>query len=87
METRLNEAKEQLRKECDGRKVEIATLQLTIDKCHDTIQRLHRVIHNTNLEYSSTWSACENELIQVIRTTFATVTKKSLDDQHSNVDG
>jgi len=60
----------------DRYKLQLTTMQETVERGQEDIQHLTRSIYKEQLEYVTCVGACEKELLRVIQATFATITKK-----------
>jgi hypothetical protein len=76
LEKELNEVNLQRKNDNDRYKLQLTTMQETVERGQEDIQHLTRSIYKEQLEYVTCVGACEKELLRVIQATFATITKK-----------
>ena len=84
-EVELHESKAELMKERDERKQDAVAFQQSMESLNDKIQILTKKLHKEHSNYIHSVYSCENDLIQMVRTTFANhmIVAKSLMEEES----
>jgi len=83
-EVELEESNAKLKKERDERKQDAAAFKQSIESWNGKVQILTKKLHKEHSNYVNSVYSCENDLIQMVRTTFANhmiVAKSTMDEE------